>query len=127
MVFLAGLGPRDAATNTVPGGEIENADGTRNEHYDAAVQTRACIDNCRTVLAANGLTLADVVDVQCFLVDMKRDFAAFNAEYASAFGNLPAPPTRTTMEIAELPPGGRIAVELKIVACLLYTSPSPRD
>ena len=115
LLFLAGLGPRDAATDTVPGGPIEAADGSRAD-YDAAAQTRACISNVREVLRAHGLGLDAVVDVQCFLVDMKRDFAAFNAEYAAAFGALDAPPTRTTMEVAELPPGGRIAVELKVIA-----------
>ena len=29
LLFLAGLGPRDPATNTVPGGPIEDADGAR--------------------------------------------------------------------------------------------------
>ena len=47
---------------------------------------------------------------------MRRDFAAFNTEYNHAFGALKKLPTRTTVEVAELPPGGRIAVELKVVA-----------
>ena len=115
LLFLAGLGPRDPATNTVPGGPIEDADGARLD-YDAAAQTRSCIANVREVLAAHDLTLDDVVDVTCYLVDMRRDFEAFNSEYAAAFGVLDAPPTRTTMEVAQLPPGGRIAVELKVVA-----------
>ena len=54
--------------------------------------------------------------VQAYLVDMRRDFAAFNTEYNHAFGALKELPTRTTVEVAELPPGGRIAVELKVVA-----------
>ena len=83
---------------------------------DAAAHTRSCIANVRTVLAEYGLDLSHVVDVQCFLVDMKRDFVAFNAEYSAVFGALPAPPTRTTVEVAALPPGGRIAVELKVIA-----------
>ena len=54
--------------------------------------------------------------MQAYLIDMRRDFAAFNTEYTHAFGALKALPTRTTVEVAELPPGGRIAVELKVVA-----------
>ena len=54
--------------------------------------------------------------MQAYLIDMRRDFAAFNTEYTHAFGTLKALPTRTTVEVAELPPGGRIAVELKVVA-----------
>ena len=77
---------------------------------------------------------------QAYLIDMRRDFPAFNAacaaaklqpphprytplpslhpltRYAAAFGALRVPPTRTTVEVAQLPPGGRIAVELKVVA-----------
>ena len=108
----------------MPGGPIEAADGSRAD-YDAAAQTRACIANVREVLRAHGLGLDAVVDVQCFLVDMKRDFAAFNAEYAAAFGALDAPPTRTTMEVAELPPGGRIAVELKVIATCAAAAGAP--
>jgi len=115
LLFLAGIGPRDPATDSVPGGPVEAADGTLND-YDARAQTRQCIQNVRTVLEAHGLGLDAVVDVHAFLVDMKRDFAAFNAEYAAAFGKLPEPPVRTTVEVGQLPPGGRIAVELKVVA-----------
>jgi len=35
-----------------------------------------------------------------------------------------APPTRTTVEIGELPPGGRIAVELKVIAVLRAGGPA---
>jgi 2-aminomuconate deaminase len=115
LLFLAGIGPRDPATDSVPGGPVEAADGTLND-YDARAQTRQCIQNVRTVLEAHGLGLDAVVDVHAFLVDMKRDFAAFNAEYAAAFGKLPEPPVRTTVEVGQLPPGGRIAVELKVIA-----------
>jgi 2-aminomuconate deaminase len=115
LLSVIGIGPRDPGTNSVPGGTIEAEDGSRRE-YDVAAQTRACIRNVSEVLGAHGLDLHSIVDVQCFLVDMKRDFAAFNAEYTAAFEGLPSPPTRTTVEVAELPPGGRIAVELKVVA-----------
>ena len=115
LLFLAGIGPRDPATDSVPGGSVEAADGSLNE-YDARAQTRQCIQNVRTVLEAHGLGLDAVVDVHAFLVNMKRDFAAFNAEYATAFGKLPEPPVRTTVEVGQLPPGGRIAVELKVIA-----------
>ena len=115
LLFLAGIGPRDAATNQVPGGPITDEDG-KPRAYDVAAQTQQCIANIETVLAAHNLTLADVVDVHAFLVDMRSDFASFNAEYAKAFGALPSPPTRTTVEVRELPPGGRIAVELKVIA-----------
>ena len=116
LLFLAGIGPREPGEgNTVPGGPVEDGDGQRRE-YDATAQSKQCIANVERVLAASGLTLSDVIDVHAFLIDMKRDFKAFNAVYADAFGGLPTPPTRTTIEVGELPPGGRIAVELKVVA-----------
>ena len=115
LLFLAGIGPREPETDSVPGGPIEDEAGARRE-YDIAAQSKQCFKNVEGVLAASGLTLEDVVDVQVYLVDMKRDFAAFNAEYAAVFGALPNPPTRTTVEIPQLPPGGRIGVELKVVA-----------
>eukprot|EP00929_Paragymnodinium_shiwhaense_P112047 TRINITY_DN80305_c0_g1_i1.p1 TRINITY_DN80305_c0_g1~~TRINITY_DN80305_c0_g1_i1.p1 ORF type:complete len:1132 (-),score=105.65 TRINITY_DN80305_c0_g1_i1:156-3551(-) len=120
LLYLSGIGPRHPdSTDTdviVPGGFIEDpATGKRND-YDVVAQTRQCIDNVERVLAANGLTLNDCIDVTCYLVDMKRDFKNFNSVYAERFGVLSTPPTRTTMEVPQLPPGGRIAVELKVVA-----------
>ena len=70
LLFLAGIGPRDAATNEVPGGPVEDpaggGGGVRND-YDAAAQTRACIANVEGVLRAHGLGLEHVVDVHAFL------------------------------------------------------------
>lgn len=126
LVFLAGIGPRDPETDGVmgedgvmggvPGGPIDGPDGARRD-YDVEAQTRQCVENVKKVLReSGGLTLEDCVDVHAFLVDMKRDFQAFNAVYAEHFAGLESPPTRTTVEIGELPPGGRIAVELKVIA-----------
>jgi enamine deaminase RidA (YjgF/YER057c/UK114 family) len=116
LLYLAGIGPRDAATDSVPGGPIEDGATGQRRDYDVAAQTRQCIANVEEVLAASNMTLNNVVDVHAFLVDMKRDFKTFNAAYAEKFAGLPTPPTRTTVEVRELPPGGRIGVELKCVA-----------
>jgi len=115
LIFLAGIGPRDPATDEVPGGNITDVNGERRE-YDITAQTKQCIVNVETVLKAQGLTLEDLVDCQVFLVDMKRDFHAFNAVYSEMIGVLPQPPTRTTRSVLELPPGGRIGVELTCIA-----------
>jgi 2-aminomuconate deaminase len=53
-----------------------------------------------------------VIDVQCFLVDMDRDFQTFNKVYAEYFKDVNA--TRTTIAIRALPTP--IAVELKVIA-----------
>ena len=57
-------------------------------------------------------TLDKVIDVQCFLIDMDRDFETFNRVYAEYFGEIQA--TRTTVQIDRLPTP--IAVEFKVMA-----------
>jgi len=64
LLFLAGIGPRDPSTDTVPGGRVDDEQGGMRREYDAAAQTRACIANVSAVLRAHGLTLEHVVDVQ---------------------------------------------------------------
>lgn len=90
---------------------MRNADGSPRD-YDVAAQTRAVIHNVRTILQATGSSLEKIVDVTVFLVDMRRDFAAFNAVYAETFGRIQA--TRTTIEVRALPTP--IAVEFKVIA-----------
>ncbi|HET8900718.1 MAG TPA: Rid family hydrolase, partial [Holophagaceae bacterium] len=111
LLFLSGIGPRQAGTDEIPGGPVRNADGTPRD-YDAAAQTKAVIENIKTILETAGSSLAKVVDCQCFLIDMARDFKAFNAVYASYFTEIQA--TRTTVEVRALPTP--IAVEIKVIA-----------
>ncbi len=111
LLYLSGLGPRDPETNAVPGGPVRDAQGKPLD-YDVAAQTEAVVANMKRVLAASGCTINDVVDVTCFLIDMDRDFAAFNAVYGKHFGDVQA--TRTTLAIQALPTP--IAVEFKVIA-----------
>ncbi|HTL98775.1 MAG TPA: Rid family hydrolase [Holophagaceae bacterium] len=111
LLFLSGIGPRQAGTDEIPGGPVRNADGTPRD-YDATAQTKAVIENIKTILEASGSSLDKVVDCQCFLIDMARDFKAFNEVYASYFTSVQA--TRTTVEVRALPTP--IAVELKVIA-----------
>ena len=64
------------------------------------------------MLAAAGLTFADVVKVNVYLTDMS-DFEALNGGYASVF--TPPYPARTTVAVAALPLGARVEVELVAV------------
>jgi 2-aminomuconate deaminase len=66
----------------------------------------------KTILAASGASIDDVIDVTCFLTDMDRDFAAFNEVYRETFESVQA--ARTTVEVEALPTP--IAVEFKIIA-----------
>jgi reactive intermediate/imine deaminase len=111
LLFLSGVGPRQPVTNAIPGGPIRDDDGQAQD-YDVAAQTEAVIENVRRILKAAGSALEDVIDITVFLVDMDRDFKAYNAVYAKHFTAIGA--TRTTLAISALPTP--IAVEFKVVA-----------
>jgi 2-aminomuconate deaminase len=114
LLFLSGIGPRDPATNAIPGNEYF-ADG-RVRKYDIAAQARAVFANVRAVLEASDAKWEDLVDVTVYLTDMERDFAAYNAAWAEHFPDPAAAPCRTTLGITALPTP--IAIELKCVARL---------
>ena len=114
LLFLSGIGPRDPATNAIPGNEYF-ADG-RVRKYDIAAQAKAVFANVRAVLEASGARWQDLVDVTVFLTDMERDFTAYNAAWAEHFPDPASAPCRTTLGIVALPTP--IAIELKCVAAL---------
>ncbi|OUM95554.1 MAG: deaminase [Thermobacillus sp. ZCTH02-B1] len=72
-------------------------------------QTHQIFRNLQAVLAEAGCTLSDVVKTTVFLKDM-NDFVAFNAVYASYFGD--HKPARSTVEVARLPRDVRVEIEL---------------
>lgn len=114
LLFLSGIGPRDAATNAIPG-NVHDAQG-RLISYDIDLQARAVFANVRAVLAASGARWEDLVDVTVYLTDMARDFKRYNAAWAEAFPDAGTAPCRTTLGISALPTP--IAIELKCVAAL---------
>eukprot|EP00928_Gymnodinium_smaydae_P025694 TRINITY_DN20393_c1_g2_i2.p1 TRINITY_DN20393_c1_g2~~TRINITY_DN20393_c1_g2_i2.p1 ORF type:complete len:961 (-),score=127.55 TRINITY_DN20393_c1_g2_i2:162-3044(-) len=114
LIFLSGIGPRDPATNSVPGGPVQDPATGQVRDYDVEAQTRQCFANIKQILDGVGCELSDVVDVQAYLINMKRDFPAFNKVWQEEMQDVGA--CRTTIEIADLPPGGRIAVEMKVIA-----------
>ena len=96
MVFLSGQTPLDSATGKLVEGDI-------------AAQTEQCFKNLFAVLAAAGLSEADVVKANVFLTDM-GNFAAMNQVYATKFS---APyPARSTVAVAGLPLGAQVEIEL---------------
>ena len=115
LLFLSGVGPRDPATDSVPGNMYDD-DGALID-YDIEAQCRSVFANVRAVLEASGARWEDLVDVTVFLTDMERDFAAYNRLYAEYFAT--AQPCRTTLGIDSLPTP--IAIELKCVAALEET------
>lgn len=114
LLFLSGIGPRDAATDAIPGNEYD-ADG-RLTAYDITAQAHAVFANVRAVLEASGARWEDLVDVTVYLTDMARDFKAYNAVWAEHFPEIDTAPCRTTLGISALPTP--IAIELKCVAAV---------
>ena len=114
LLFLSGIGPRDAATNAIVG-NVHDAQG-RLISYDVDAQTRVVFANVRAVLEASGARWEDLVDVTVYLTDMKHDFAAYNAVWAEYFPDIDTAPCRTTLGISALPT--EIAIELKCVAAI---------
>jgi 2-aminomuconate deaminase len=110
MLFLSGIGPRTPGTGEIPGLQ-RDASGTIVGH-DIEVQTRACIENVKTILEAAGSSLEKVLDVTVYLTDMKADFSTFNRVYGEYLGQVQ--PTRTTVGVDSLPTP--IAIELKVIA-----------
>ena len=114
LLFLSGIGPRDPASNAVPG-NVQDAEG-RLISYDIDQQARAVFANVRAVLQASGARWEDLVDVTVYLTDMARDFKGYNAVWTEAFPDIDTAPCRTTVGISALPTP--IAIELKCVAAL---------
>ena len=96
LVYLSGQTPLDSATGKLAEGDI-------------VAQTEQCFKNLFAVLAAAGLSEADVVKANVFLTDM-GNFAAMNQVYATKFS---APyPARSTVAVAGLPLGAQVEIEL---------------
>jgi 2-iminobutanoate/2-iminopropanoate deaminase len=76
-------------------------------------QTERVIQNLSAVLEAAGSSLANVLNVSIFIVDL-GDFAALNEVYAKHVG--PNFPARATVQIGALPSGA--LVEIALVAHL---------
>lgn len=85
---------------------------------DARGQTERVMANLEGVLEAAGMTFANVVKTTVFLADL-ADFAAMNEVYGQRFQG--AFPARSTVQVAALPRGARVEIEL--VAALETTVP----
>lgn len=112
LLFLSGIGPREAETNNIPGNEYNNSGALVK--YDIALQCHSVFKNVKTVLEECGSNWNQLIDVTVFLTNMKDDFATYNALYAEYFRD--NQPCRTTVEIKSLPTP--IAIELKCIALI---------
>ena len=110
FVFVSGTSSR-RADNSIAG--VETIDAMNTKRLDIKLQTRAVLENIGEILAEVGLTLADVVDVTTFLVNM-NDFAGYNQAYGEFFDQADGP-TRTTVAVHQLPHPD-LLIEIKVIA-----------
>ena len=108
FIFVSGTSAR-RADDSIAGAE---RDAGGRVVLDIRVQTRAVLENVRDILAAAGASLADVVEVSTFLVNM-ADFAGYNEVYGEFFSH--EGPARTTVAVAALP-HPLLLIEIKAVA-----------
>ncbi|KAK3936117.1 Endoribonuclease L-PSP/chorismate mutase-like protein [Diplogelasinospora grovesii] len=114
-IYVSGTSSR-RADGTYEGCETR-ADGTHV--LNCAEQTAAVLRNIDTIIkgATDGrANLRDnVVDATVFLVDIKRDYAAMNAEWNKIWPDRTKAPARTCVQVAALP-NEKLLVEIKCIA-----------
>ena len=95
MLYLSGQLGIDPATGKLVEGGV-------------AAETELLLKGVSAVLAAAGLSMANIVKANVFLTDM-NDFAAMNKVYETFFE---APyPARSSIGIASLPAGAHVEIE----------------
>ncbi len=113
----APIGPYSQAISVPPGSELLFLSGQIPIRPDTGelitgdvvAETRLVLDNLTAVLNEAGHTWKDVCKVNVFLKDM-GDFLTVNALYAEVVGD--PPPARAAMEVAALPKGVSVEIEL---------------
>ena len=90
-------------------GQLGLDPSTGNLRQGVAEQTEQAMDNLTAVLKAAGASLANVVMTTIFLADM-ADFQTVNTIYGARFDG--APPARSTVQVAALPKGGLVEIEM---------------
>jgi len=96
LLFCAGQIPLVPATGELAGDDI-------------TTQARQVCENIKAVLAANGMTFANVVKSTVFLPDL-ADFAAMNEVYKQYFTE--PYPARSTIGISALPRACKVEIEV---------------
>lgn len=110
LLFLSGIGPRNAKDNSIPGLQLDKEGNIIS--YDIEAECHSVFANVRSVLEASGSSWEKIVDVTVFLTNMKKDFSIYNKIYGEYFKDVQA--CRTTVEVKSLPTP--IAIELKVIA-----------
>ena len=93
-------------------GQLGTDPSTGDLGQGVVAQTRRALQNLEAVLAASGLGMRDAVKTTVFMVDL-AEFSQMNEEYARHFS---APyPARSTVQVAALPKGARVEIDLVAV------------
>jgi 2-iminobutanoate/2-iminopropanoate deaminase len=95
-VFCSGQIALDPESGTIVKGGIE-------------FETRRVLQNIGEVLATAGLDFVDVVKTTIFMIDLS-EFETVNRIYGEHFE--PPYPARSTVQVAALPRGARIEIEV---------------
>jgi 2-aminomuconate deaminase len=108
FLFVSGTSSR-RADNSFAGAQADELGVTK---LDIREQTRAVIENIADILATQGASLKDVVEVCAYLVSM-NDFGGYNEVYGEFFDF--DGPARTTVAVHHLP-HPHLLIEIKAVA-----------
>jgi 2-iminobutanoate/2-iminopropanoate deaminase len=96
LLFCAGQIPLDPATGNIVAGDIKT-------------QTERVLENVKAILDDQNLTFANVVKSTVFMTNL-ADFAGMNEVYAKYFtADFPA---RSTVQVAALPKGANVEIEV---------------
>jgi len=112
LLFLSGIGSRQASDNKIPGLELD-VEGNILK-YDIEAECHSVFANVKAVLEASGSSWEKIIDVTVFLTNMKKDFPVYNKIYGEYFSGVEA--CRTTVEVKSLPTP--ICIELKVIATI---------
>src|SRR5215470_17295925 len=99
LVFTSGQVPLDPQTQQMVQGDVR-------------AQTERVMENLAAVLTAAGVGFGQVVKATIFLADL-NDFSVVNEVYGKRFTS--APPARSTVQVAALPKGARVEIDLVAV------------
>src|SRR5256714_10954366 len=97
-VFCSGQIPLDPKTGEIVPGDVN-------------AQTKRVMENIAAVLRAEGLNFGNIIKTTIFLTNLV-DFQTVNELYGSYFKS--DPPARSTIQVAALPKGA--AIEIEIIA-----------
>ncbi len=106
LLFVSGQVPVDPSSGELVTGGIE-------------AETRQVLQNLTAILGEAEHDWSDVVKVNVFLKDM-GDFAAFNGVYARFVADVP--PARAAVQVAALPLGVSVEIELVSARAALHTT-----